>query len=88
MCFLRQQLHSLKESTEPLVSLQQLPALLRDTQTLQQGAQLLSCTSVALEYDNEHLWLKTRSNNDGEGAGLHVLVLYVAVRGLMLLLAE
>lgn len=79
-----QQLRGLKESTEPFVSLQQLPALLRDKQILQRGEQLLSCTSVALMYDSKQLWLRRRSNNEGE-AGLPVLVLYVAVRGLMLL---
>lgn len=83
--FSRQQLHSLKETSEPFLSLQQLPALLQDKQTLQQGAQLLSCTDVALKCDSKQLWLQKGSNSDEAGAGLPVLVLYIALRGLMLL---
>lgn len=78
-------LRSLKESAEPLLSLQRLPAPLRDEQTLQQGAQLLSCTNTALRWDGEWLWLQGGSDDDEGGAGLPTVVLYAAVCGLSLL---
>lgn len=83
--FPRQQLRSLKESTEPLLSLQRLAQPLRDEQTLQQGAQLLSCTNTALRWDGERLWLQGESDDGEGGAGLPALVLYTAVCGLSLL---
>lgn len=83
--FPRQQLRSLKESAEHLLSLQRLAEPLRDEQTLQQGAQLLSCTNMVLKWDGESLWLQGGSDDDEEDGGLPAVVLYAAVCGLSLL---
>uniref|UniRef100_H3C1H7 Gasdermin pore forming domain-containing protein n=1 Tax=Tetraodon nigroviridis TaxID=99883 RepID=H3C1H7_TETNG len=72
-------LSSLKEGSEPL-TVESLPALLQENRNFQLAEQLFTTASVTLRRDANRMWVETESK-----AGLHTLLLYLSVHGLVLL---
>lgn len=70
---------NLKEGSEPL-TVESLPVLLRQNQNFQLAEQLFTTTSMTLRRDANTMWVET-----GSKAGLHKLLLYLSVHGLLLL---